>query len=57
MAEIALNILQGNKNTLDATGAKEIIALYLMIPYMTKSRLDAPRQNRRIRPNRQSAYT
>ena len=24
MAEIALNILQGNKNTLDATGAKEI---------------------------------
>ncbi len=42
MAEIALNILQGNKNTLDATGAKEIIALYLMIPYMTKSRLDAP---------------
>ena len=42
MAEIALNILQGNKNTLDATGAKEIIALYLLVPYMTRDRLDAP---------------
>ena len=42
MAEIAENVLLGNKNVLDTIGAKEIIGLYLMIPYATKVSLVLP---------------
>lgn len=42
MAEIAENVLLGNKNVLDTIGVKEIIGLYLMIPYATKDRLALP---------------
>lgn len=42
MAEIAQAILQDNKGVLDINGVKEIIALYLMIPYMTPYTLETP---------------
>ena len=32
LADIALAILNGNKDALDINGTKEIVALYLMIP-------------------------
>ena len=35
LAEIATAILEDNKAILDVNGVKEIIALYLLIPYMT----------------------
>lgn len=35
LADVALNILNGNKDVLDVNGIKEIIALYLLIPYIT----------------------
>lgn len=42
LADIAKAILEGNKNVLDVNGVKEIIALYLMIPYMTPDTLTTP---------------
>ena len=42
LADIAKAILNGNKNALDINGVKEIIALYLMIPYMTPDTLTTP---------------
>ena len=48
LADIALSILNGNKNALDINGIKEIIALYLLIPYMTKSKLQTPGENCKI---------
>jgi len=42
MAEIAQAILKGNKEVLNINGVKEIIALYLMLPYMTPTSLDSP---------------
>ena len=42
MTDIAKAILNGNKNALDINGVKEIIALYLMIPYMSDSTLQTP---------------
>lgn len=42
MADIALEILKGNKNVLDVNGIKEIIALYLLIPYITPDTLQTP---------------
>ena len=36
MADIALAILEGNKDVLDVNGVKEIISLYLLIPYIYK---------------------
>ena len=42
LADIALAILNGNKDALDINGTKEIVALYLMIPYMSKDVLDPP---------------
>ena len=35
LADIAIAILNGNKLVLDVNGVKEIIALYLLIPYIT----------------------
>lgn len=42
MADIAQAVLEGNKNVLDVNGVKEIIALYLMIPYMSDTTLQTP---------------
>lgn len=42
MADTALNILNGNKRVLEVNGVKEIIALYLLIPYMTPDKLTTP---------------
>ena len=42
LADIALAILNGNKDALDINGTKEIVALYLMIPYMSNVVLDPP---------------
>jgi len=41
LSEIAINILKGNCNSLLIPGVREIIALYLLIPYTTLAQLDA----------------
>ena len=42
LADIAKAIIENNKNVLDVNGVKEIISLYLLIPYMTESTLKTP---------------
>ena len=42
LADIAKEILRGNKAVLDVKGVKEIIALYLLIPYITPDTLMTP---------------
>lgn len=42
MADIALAVLDGNTAVLGVNGVKEIIALYLLIPYMTPDTLTTP---------------
>lgn len=42
LADIAVAILNGNSNVLQVSGVKEIIALYLLIPYITPDRLTTP---------------
>ena len=42
LAEIASAILNGNRAVLDVNGVSEIIALYLMIPYMSRVTLRSP---------------
>ena len=42
LADIAMAILNGNKAVLDVNGIKEIIALYLLIPYITPNTLVTP---------------
>ena len=42
MADIAKSVLKGNKDVLDVNGVKEIIALYMMIPYMSDNTLQTP---------------
>jgi hypothetical protein len=41
LSEIAQNILDGNDRFLSIPGVREIIALYLLIPYATNDQLDA----------------
>lgn len=41
LSEIAKNILDGNDNFLSIPGVREIIALYLLIPYTTHDQLNA----------------
>ncbi len=41
LSEIAQNILEGNDKFLLIPGVREIIALYLLIPYTTHDQLDA----------------
>lgn len=41
LSEIADNILKGNDRILSVPGIREIIALYLIIPYATNDQLDA----------------
>jgi hypothetical protein len=40
LSEIAQNILDGNDSLLSIPGVREIIALYLLIPYATNDQLD-----------------
>jgi hypothetical protein len=40
LSEIAKNILDGKDNILSIPGVREIIALYLLIPYATNDQLD-----------------
>ena len=42
LADIATAVLKGNKDVLDVNGVKEIIALYLLVPYITPSTLKTP---------------
>lgn len=42
LADIAIEILKGNKNVLNVNGVKEILSLYLLIPYITDSTLETP---------------
>ena len=42
MADIALRILAGDEKILRVNGVKELIALYLLIPYMTPDTLTTP---------------
>ena len=41
LAEIGQNILDGNDEILLIPGVREIIAMYLLVPYATKDQLDA----------------
>lgn len=45
LADIAIAILNGNKLVLNVNGVKEIIALYLLIPYITPTTLQTPSNN------------
>ncbi len=45
LADIALEVLKGNKSVLDVNGVKEIIAFYLLIPYITSVQLKTPGEN------------
>ena len=42
LADIAMHILKGNQEILNVNGVKEIIALYLLIPYATPDKLMTP---------------
>jgi len=42
LAKIGLQLINGNKSILEENGVKEIIALYLLIPYITDSTLQVP---------------
>ena len=44
MAQIAVNLLEG-KNPLNVCGVRELLALYLLVPYITNKRLDVPAAN------------
>lgn len=41
LSEIAQNVLDGNDEILSIPGVRELIALYLLIPYTTHDQLDA----------------
>lgn len=45
ISRIAIEILRGNINILNAKGVKELIAMYLLIPYITNNQLDKPDEN------------
>lgn len=42
MADIAMSILNGNEGVLNVNGVKEIISLYLLVPYITPDKLTTP---------------
>ena len=42
LADIGLEIVKGNAGILNINGVKEIIGLYLLIPYITNATLDTP---------------
>ncbi len=47
MSQIAVCLLMGG-NPLNVRGIRELLAMYLLIPYITKSQLDTPDENYRI---------
>lgn len=42
MSRLAINILEGNNNMLNLEGVREIIAMYLLVPYITNNQLCTP---------------
>ena len=42
MSRLAIDLLKGNFNILNKKGIKELIAMYLLIPYITNQQLDKP---------------
>lgn len=49
MSNIAISLLMGG-NPLNIRGIRELLAMYLLIPYITKSQLDTPSENYNIPP-------
>ena len=47
MSQIAVNLLMGG-NPLNIKGIRELLAMYLLVPYITKSQLDTPDENYNI---------
>ena len=47
MSHIALSLLTGG-NPLNVKGVREILAMYLLVPYITNSQLDTPDENHNI---------
>lgn len=47
MSQIAVNLLMG-ENPLEIKGVRELLAMYLLIPYITNSQLDTPDENYNI---------
>ena len=47
MSQIAVNLLMG-ENPLDIKGVRELLAMYLLVPYITNSHLDTPDENYNI---------
>jgi len=44
MSKIAISLLMG-ENPLDIKGVRELLAMYLLVPYITKSQLETPSEN------------
>lgn len=44
MARVAVKLLEGDYSVLNAYGVRELIALYLLVPYITNSQLDTPNE-------------
>ena len=47
MSQIAVSLLMGG-NPLNVRGIRELLAMYMLIPYITKSQLDTPDESCRI---------
>ena len=47
MSQIAVNLLMG-ENPLEVKGVRELLAMYLLVPYITNSQLDTPDENYNI---------
>lgn len=47
MSQIAVNLLMG-ENPLEVKGVRELLAMYLLVPYITNSQLDVPDENYNI---------
>lgn len=47
MSQIAVNLLMG-ENPFEVKGVRELLAMYLLVPYVTNSQLDTPDENYNI---------
>ena len=47
MSNIAISLLMGG-NPLEIKGVRELLAMYLLVPYITKSQLETPSENYNI---------
>ena len=47
MSNIAISLLMGG-NPLNIKGVRELLAMYLLVPYITKSQLETPSENYNI---------